>query len=102
MIHNLLYSSPLCNIISDASVYCIPCKDCKFRYTGKTLRNIRKRLYEYRREIRVGNLNNALLQHISKSDHNFNFNAATMLAHPQEKVETNFQSQCNFTLLVNQ
>ena len=42
-------------------------------------------------EISVGNLNNALLQHISKSDHNFDFNAAIMLAYiHNKKIETNF------------
>ena len=30
-------------------------------------------------DIRIGNLNNAFLQHISQSNHNFNFNSAKML-----------------------
>ena len=40
---------------------------------SKTIRetpgNIHKHLYESRRDIRVDNLNNALVQQISKSDH---------------------------------
>ena len=36
-------------------------------------------------DIKVGNLNNALLQHIFKSDHNFDFNAAVMLAFVNNK-----------------
>ena len=37
-------------------------------------------MYEHRRDIRISNLSNVLLQHVSKTDHNFDFNAATMLA----------------------
>ena len=48
-------------------------------------RNIHKHIYEYKRDIRLGNLNNALFSHISKTDHNFDFNAATMFAHIHNK-----------------
>ena len=58
-IHDLLLSSPRHDIISDTSVYCIPCKDCKLKYIGKML-NIHKCIEEHRRDIRVCNLNNAL------------------------------------------
>ena len=85
MIHNLLHLNLQHNIILDASVYCIPCKDCNSKYIGETSRNIHKYVYEHRRDIRIGNLNNSLLQHISKSDHNFDFNAATMLAYIHNK-----------------
>ena len=77
----LLTSSPQHNIIPDAT---ISCENCKLKYLGETSRNIHKRIYEYKRDIRVGNLN-ALLQHISKFDHNFDFNAATMLAYIHNK-----------------
>ena len=49
------------------------------------LRNIHKHIYEHRKDIRVDNLNNALLQHIFKSDYNFDFNAATLLAYIHNK-----------------
>ena len=48
-------------------------------------RNIHKYIYKHRRDVRVDNLNNALLQHISESNHNFDFNAATMLAYIHNK-----------------
>ena len=85
MISNLLHPSHRRNIISDVDVYCIPCKNCKSKYIGKTSRNIHKCLNEHRRGIRVGNLNNALLLHISKSDNNFNFNATMMLVYIHKK-----------------
>ena len=47
--------------------------------------NIHKCLYEHRRDITVGNLSNTILQHISKSDRNFNLNAAIMLAYIHNK-----------------
>ena len=99
---DLLYSSPRRNIVSDAGGYYIPCKNCKLKYICGTSMYIHKRLYEYRREISIGNLNSALLQHILKSDHNFDCNAVTMLAYIHNKSETNFWSRRNFTLSVNQ
>ena len=44
-------------------------------------RNIHERLNEHRKDIRVGNLNYELLQHIPESDDNFDFNATTMLVY---------------------
>ena len=82
---DLLHSSPCFDIISDTSVYYILCKDCKLKYIGKTLRNVQKCIYKHRRDIRLGDLINALLLHISKTDHNFDLNAATVLAHIHNK-----------------
>ena len=39
---------------------------------------------EHKRDIRLGNLNNALL-YISKIDHNFDFNPVIMLTHIHNK-----------------
>ena len=85
MICNLLHSSLQCNNIFDAGVYCTSWKDCKFEYIVKMLRNFQKCWWEHKIENRVGNLNNALLQHISMSGHNFDFGAATMLAYIHNK-----------------
>ena len=60
-IRDLVHCSLQRNIISDASVYCIPCKNCKLKYMGETSRNLRVRLKEHKRDIRIGNLNNELL-----------------------------------------
>ena len=79
MIHELVRSSPQHNIFSDTGLYCIPCKNCKRKYIGKTSRNLHVRLKEHKRDVRIGNLNNALFQHISQSNHNFDFNSAKML-----------------------
>ena len=81
----------LINILSVMLVSSISCKDCKLKYISETSRNINKHLYEHKRNIRLGNLYNALFLHISKTDHNFDFNAATMFAHfPLQTIETNF------------
>ena len=55
------------------------------KYIGEIARNLNKRLYEHKRDIRLDNSNNALFLHISKTKHNFNFNAGTMLAHIHNK-----------------
>ena len=81
----LVHSSPQRNVFSHAGVYCIPCKNCKLRYISETSRNLNVRLKEHKRDIRIGNLNNALFQHISQSNHNFDFNSAKMLIYIYNK-----------------
>ena len=51
-----LYSS--WNTRSDTGIYSISCKDYKLKYIGEMARNIPKPLYEHKRDIRLGNLNN--------------------------------------------
>ena len=72
-IRDLVHSSPQLNIVSDACVYSIPCKNCILKYIDETSRDLHVRLTEHKRDIRIGILNNALLQHISRSNHNFDF-----------------------------
>ena len=81
-------------------VYCIPCKNCKLRYIDKTSRNLHVHLKEHNWDIRIGNLNNTLLQHISQSNHNFDFNSAKMLIYIHNKrlrriFEVSAISLCN-------
>ena len=76
---DLINSSPQRNIVSDASVYCILYRNCKLKYIGETSRNLHARSKEHKRDIRVGTLNDTLLQHISQSDHNFDFSSTQML-----------------------
>ena len=52
---------------------------CKSKYIGETTGNFNKYLYEHKRDIRLGNIYNALFLHISETDHNFDFNAAMRL-----------------------
>ena len=78
-IRELIHSSPQRHIFSDAGVYCIPWKNCKLKYIGETSRNLQIRLKEHKKDIRIGNLNNALFQHISLSNHNLDFTSAKML-----------------------
>ena len=85
MIHELVHSNPQYNIFSDACVYCIPCKNCKLNYIGEISWNPHVCLKEHKRDIRIGNLNNALFQHISQSNHNFDFNSAKMLIYIHNK-----------------
>ena len=40
---------------------------------------------EHKRDIRIGNSNNALFQHISQSNHNFHFNSANILIYIHNK-----------------
>ena len=68
-----------------AGVYCIPCKDCKLKYIGETSRKLHVRLKEHKRDIRIGNSNNALFLYISQHNHNFNFNSAKMLTYIHNK-----------------
>ena len=53
--------------------------NCKLEHIGETFRNVHVHLKEHKRNIRIGNLNNALLQRFSQSNHNFNSNSAKTL-----------------------
>ena len=85
LIRDLVHSRSQRNIFSDAGVYYIPCKNCKLSYIGETSRNLHVHLKEYKRDFGFGNLNNALLQHISQSNHNFDFNPAKKLIYIHHK-----------------
>ena len=81
----LVHSSSPRNIFSDAGVYYIPCMDCKLKCIGETSQNLHVHLKEHKRDIRIGNLKNALFQHISQSNHNFDFSYAKTLIFIQNK-----------------
>ena len=82
-IRDLVHSSHQSITVSDIGIYCIPCKNCKLKYIDKTTRNLHVRLKGHKRDIRIGNINNALLQHISI--HNFDFNSEKMLIYNHNK-----------------
>ena len=84
-IRELVHSSPQRNIFSDAGVYCIPCKDCKLKYISETSRNLHVHLKEQKKDIRIGNSNNALFLHISQFNHNFDFNSSKMFIYIHDK-----------------
>ena len=68
------------------------------KYISETSRNL-KNLYEQKRDIRLCNSNNALFILISKTNHDFNFNAATMLAHIHNKrLRQIFEASTNLLL----
>ena len=96
---DLVHSNPQRSISLDVGVYCIPCKNCKLKYIGETSRNLHARIKEHKRDIRIGNLNNALLQSISQSNHNFDFNSAKMLIYINKRLRRIFEagaiSLCN-------
>ena len=48
-------------------------------------RNLKKCLHEHKCNIRLGNYNKTCFFHISKTNHNFNFHAAKMLARIHNK-----------------
>ena len=84
-IRELVHSIPQRNIFSDPGVYWIPCKDCKLKYIGETSRNIHVCMKKHKRDIRIGNSNNALFRHISQHNHNFDFNSAKTLTYIHNK-----------------
>ena len=54
-------------------------------WNNRKKENLKKRQYEHKCDIRLGNSNHALSLNISKTNPNFNFNAATILAHIHNK-----------------
>ena len=55
---------------------------CSF---GETSWNLHVRLKEHKRDIRIGNSNNALFLHISQFNHNLDFYSAKMLIYIHNK-----------------
>ena len=85
MIWELVHSSPEWNLFSDNDVSCIPCKNWKLKYIGETSGNLQVYLKEHKKDIRIDNLNNALLQQIFQSNQSFNFNSTKMLIYIHNK-----------------
>ena len=95
----ILYTS--CHVYICVSIYiyiyCIPCKNWKLKYIGETSQKILVCLKEHKRDMRIDNLNNALFQHISQSNHNFDFNSAKMLIYIHNKrVRQIFEAALEF------
>ena len=84
-IRNLLNTKLHQHIKSNAGVYSISCLNCNMKYVSEMSHSLQTRIYEHKQDIHLGNLNNAVLLHMSKTNHNFNFNAATMLAYIHNK-----------------
>ena len=69
-------------------VYTIPCKTCTdTAYVGETGRNLEKRKYEHRRDIRVGNDKNAIFCHVRDYDHSFDFDGAKIVFHSDDFIK---------------
>ena len=61
-------------------VYAIPCKVCpNTAYVGETGRDLEKRKYEHRRDIRVGNDKSAIFCHVRDFQHSLDFDQATIV-----------------------
>ena len=74
--------------------------DCKLKYISETSINIYKRLFEHKRDLRLGHLKNAFFLHISKIDYHLYFNAAMMLAHIHNRILRQiFDASANLHLL---
>ena len=97
MIRDLIHSNPQRNIVSNTGVLCLPRKNSKLKYIGETYRTLHVHFKEHKRDIRIGNLNNALLQHISQTNNNFDFNSSKMLIYIHNKSKTNFRRRCYFS-----
>ena len=69
-------------------VYTIPCKVCpKTAYVGETGRNLEKRKYEHRRDIRVGNEMSALFCHVRDHQHQIDFDRARIMFRSEDYVK---------------
>ena len=67
------------HIKSDVCVYAIQCLDSNKKYVVETSRKIRKLIYEHRRDLIKGNVNNSLVRCNLEINHNFNFKDFKML-----------------------
>ena len=63
----------------DKGVYVIPCKDCDNVYVGETGRNLDKRMYEHKRDIRVGNESSGVFCHVRDYNHSIDFQGSKLV-----------------------
>ena len=73
------------SIPTEAGIYSIKCHICKKTYVGETSRNIQIRLSEHKRAIKHGNLDNAMVIHMSDTGHDFDLEGAKMLKYAHNK-----------------
>ena len=59
------------------------------RYVAEAYCSLNKRIYEYTRDLKRGNLNIILIEDNLETNHNFNFKNSTMLANIYNKKKNN-------------
>ena len=61
-------------------IYKIPCNNCSFVYIGQTKRDLKSRISEHKRAVKNQEPEkSALCHHLMSSDHNINWNEASIL-----------------------
>jgi len=79
------YSNTIKNSLSQfrtgtdkGGVYCIPCNDCNKKYFGETGRDLKKRIYEHKGDIRRGNEKSSIFNHVSEG-HKVDFDSTQFI-----------------------
>ena len=86
------------------AVYKINCNECDAHYIGETKKQVRDRIKEHQNNIRIGEQNSMIFQHVANNNHNMDFSNPTVLAknqHPRgRRILETFYSQ-NSTHAIN-
>ena len=101
----LIRNKPKQNI--EAGVYEVPCKEpnCEKSYYGETGRSIDIRMKEHRNDIRRGNNQNALFNHMETSNHCIDFDSKKLVFPSEDYIERRIVESClidskkNFNIL---
>ena len=86
------------------AVYKINCNECDAHYIGETKKQVRDRIKEHQINIRIGEQNSMIFQHVAINNHNLDFFNPTVLSknqHPRgRRILETFYSQ-NSTHAIN-
>ena len=85
----------------DKGVYVIPCKDCENVYVGETGRNLDKRMYEHKRDIRVGNESSGVFCHVRDFNHSIDFQGSKLVFKSKNYVKRRIVESSLITSIPN-
>ena len=85
----------------DKGAYVIPCKDCENVYVGETGRNLDKRMYEHKRDIRVGNESSGVFCHVRDSNHSIDFQGSKFIFKSKNYVKRRIVESSLITSIPN-
>lgn len=73
--------------VDGIGVYAVKCRHCPKVYIGETGKALKDRFYYHKRDIRVGNQNNSIFNHMLQEDHPVDINNPILVYKSQDPIE---------------
>ena len=72
--------------------------DCNEKFVGETSRNLQKRIYEHKRNLIKGNVNNSMVIQNLETNHKFDFKYIAKM--PESSIISNYNPDLSTYLLI--